>query len=363
MKRVIISFFLCLSVSFFTGCSSEASLGSRHSSVLPLSKKSYDNLSENDVGSTPGTENATTAGQIAHTEPEIYCYPSNTDSSEPDIKNDSDTEQLSNNEIKACSDTEPPTMPVEPENLSDIPAINFDIGIDYESIGFDIEKHEFKQVEGESRTSYVIINYPQIINYTDGVREAKINRLLWMGALRGEEDFVRREEAALTNYCKVVYDITYASEDTISVLFRGYGFSSLHAASTFFAYGVTVNLTEVRIITLDEVVLINDAVRKKVSSGDYAAYCDQMWDQLYFDKDSHFFDYAIDDGDALPKNSMSSLFSGLQDVYDYFIRSFDKNYDLSNMRNFYIKSNAVGFIVNTFTAIGDYVILEVTTAV
>jgi len=175
----------------------------------------------------------------------------------------------------------------EPNSLH-IQRIDFDI--DYSSYGYEITDNLYSVIIMEDRNWLIDVHYPQLKNPSDKDKEDTINQLLWLGALRGEEElFLHSHDDEMTHYLKVVYNVTYAGENMISVLYRGLGASSQSASSHFLAYGITIDLEDARVVPLNEVIIIDDSIKEKVCTGAFSAYGEHPWDPIFHDERLNIF--------------------------------------------------------------------------
>ena len=283
---------------------------------------------------------------------------------EPHDANDSSCESSSSLPIvedvtENNTTTEDAIYEVEPDALQ-IKRIDFDI--DHSVYGYEIVDYFYSETKMEGRERLIDVHYPQVKNLTDIDKEDAINRLLWTGALRGDEEvFLHSHDDAMTHYLKIVYNVTYAGESMISVLYRGLGASSQSASSTFLAYGITIDIEEARVVAFSEVSIIDESILEKVRTGDYSAYCEHPWDSMFYDERLNIFgniENIESSSNSNDESRISLLYASFDEIYSYFEATFIKP-DVIDLRDFYIRENSIGFITQTFTAKSDYFIIEV----
>lgn len=128
-------------------------------------------------------------------------------------------------------------------------------------------KAEFEFEEYTFIDNTLSIQYPQIVNLSDNALQDKLNKIISDSALRDLPSI--QDESTLDEY-RIVSEVTYSSPELISINFEGYCAFKQAAHPSQFLYAVTIDVQNLKTITLKDLVNIDEKFVHTIISGPYS---------------------------------------------------------------------------------------------
>lgn len=119
----------------------------------------------------------------------------------------------------------------------------------------------------------IIINYPQISNLNDEDKQKKINELIKVEALKIQEDY----KVDISNLnLNMDYEIMYNGSDLLSIYYSGLAMIKNAAYPINEINTTNIDMEKVQLLTLSDVVTIDDDFINKFKEGKYKAYSEDL---------------------------------------------------------------------------------------
>lgn len=136
-----------------------------------------------------------------------------------------------------------------------------------------------KVFEFESKTysdGGISIKYPQIKNYSDGVLQEKLNKIILDSAKRDLNTLMKDDKPS--DY-QIASTVTYNSTKLISIYFEGYSNFEGAAHPNQVLYAVTIDVNKLKTVHLKDLVKINEGFVKLLESGNIQSMSYDMTDE------------------------------------------------------------------------------------
>lgn len=128
-----------------------------------------------------------------------------------------------------------------------------------------------------NKASYAVknvkINYPQLSNLSDSIKQNKINELIKTSALEVLDDY--KDDINSLNL-NMDFEIKYQGTDFLSIEYLGLAIVKGAAYPVHVLQTANVDMVKERILVLSDVVTVNDSFIEKFQEGQYKAYSSDL---------------------------------------------------------------------------------------
>jgi hypothetical protein len=194
----------------------------------------------------------------------------------------------------------------------------------------------------------VNVNYPQISGLENSEQESAINALIKNDLFETqidnyvEEARIYAENMGVENQLILTmdYEITLSSNNILSILYTGEGGYTVSMHLDDFAYGVTIDLEQVKILSLSDFITIDDTLIEKLKASEVVV------NNIITENTP----------DILKQDILSSARDNIASFEDDRIWFYDY---LNTWSEFVVSSNSLLISMPVIHAIGDYALIEI----